>query len=113
MHQLKLLLSTALQPPAAMCDQKCAHCLPPPTYAKWASKREKRCANRKKVVLVIQGMGVHVTNPPGLHGSISSEAGPGGGPLEAHLKSAIGFGRGWIRLLLNSQPVFRLGAEAH
>lgn len=74
---------------------------------------KKRDGNRKNVVLVNQGVSVHVTSPLGLSGSISSEAGPGGEPLEAGLKPAIGFGRGRIRLLLNSQPVFRPGAEAH
>lgn len=88
-----------------MCDQKCARCLPLPTSAKQAVKREKRHGNRKKVVLVNKGMGVHVTNPPGLGGKISSEVGPGRDPLEAGFQPSIDFGRGWIRLLSNSQPV--------
>lgn len=96
-----------------MCDQKHACYLPPPTYAKWAGEREKRHGNRKKVVLVNQGIGVHITNPPELSGSISSEAEPGVEPLETGLKSSMGFGRRWIRLLLHSQLICRPGAEAH
>lgn len=90
-----------------MHEQKRAHYLLPPTSAKWAGKTEKRHGNRKK------SGHVYVTNPQGLGGSIFSEAGPGGEPLGAGLKSAIGFGREWIRLLLNSQRVCRPGAEAH
>lgn len=37
----------------------------------------------KKVVLVKQGMGVHVTDPLELSKSITSEAGAGWKPLEA------------------------------
>lgn len=106
------MLSAALQPPAKICEQKRARYQPPPTYAKWAGKREKRHKNRKRSGLSQPWVGVHITNPPRLGRNTSSEAGPGGEPLGADLKSAIGFCRGWIRLLLNSQSVCRSEAES-